>query len=116
MNWERFREASFSTSNKIFTRYEDLVADRQSVISKICEVIGVSSKLKGEEKVRKSKSSKKSKSFGYKFSPSVICLSKSMGYSQSDLKHTDSFKWTWYELYIKYLYSPAKSFYRLVKK
>ena len=116
MNWERFRKEGASTSNKIFTRYEDLVADRQSVISKICEVIGVKSNLKGEEKVRKSKSSKKSESFGYKLSPSVICLSKSMGYSQSELEHTNSFKWTFYECYIKYLYSPAKSFYRLVKK
>ncbi|MEQ3648108.1 sulfotransferase [Alteromonas sp.] len=115
MNWERFRDEGSTRSSKIFTRYEELVADRQSVVEKICKVVGVTPKLKGEEKVRKSKSSKQSESFGYALSSSVINLAKSMGYSHSELQHTQSFKWTLYEIYIRYLYSPAKSLYRIVK-
>jgi hypothetical protein len=115
MNWERFRDQPSLSASKTFTRYEDLVTERQSVITKICSAIGVDSKLQGGEKIRKSKSSKQSDAFGYVFSDSITQLAKTMGYSSSDLKHTQSLKWAFYELYIRFLYSPAKSLYQIFK-
>lgn len=116
MNWQRLNGISSSSSNKIFTKYEDLVADRQSVISLICHAVQVKPTRKGEEKVKRSKSSKQSDAFGYALSPSVINLAKSMGYSNDELLQTTSLRWTVYEFYIRYLYSPAKFIYKLVKR
>ncbi|AMJ86443.1 sulfotransferase [Alteromonas sp. Mac1] len=115
MNWERFRDQSSLSASKTFTRYEDLVTERQSVIAKICFTIGIKSKLEGGEKVRKSKSSKQSDAFGYVFSASTIQLAKEMGYTNSDLQHNKSLKWTLYENYIRFFYSPAKSLYQALK-
>ena len=115
MNWERFLEQNSLSASKIFTRYEDLVAERPVVISKICNAIGADSIVRGSEKVRKSKSSKQSDSFGYVFSESTVQLAKTMGYTASDLEHSRTLKWFVYEYYIRFFYSPAKSLYQAFK-
>lgn len=115
MNWERLRDQPSLSASKNFTRYEDLVTERQSVIAKLCSSIGVKPKLEGREKVRKSKSSKQSDAFGYVFSASTIQLAKGMGYTNSDLQRTKSLKWPVYEYYIRFFYSPAKSLYQAFK-
>jgi hypothetical protein len=115
MNWERFQQFAPSNVNQFFIRYEDLVSNRQYQISKICDAMGLQSQLECGEKVKKSKSFRQRDSFGYKFSPSIIYLSKSMGYTEEDLARSDSKSWLIYKMYIIFAFTPAKFLYRFLQ-
>jgi hypothetical protein len=116
MNWTRFVKNDLLSKSKILVRYEDLTGDKDNTIYQICNSIGVKFKLKGREAVRKSKSSNKSEFFGYAFSNSVIYLAETMGYSKHELQHKHSVRWLIYEIFMRYMYGPAKKIYNLIRR
>ena len=114
MNWNRF-EHQYSGSNKYLVRYEDFTKDSSSFLTTFSERLSLSCQLYKTEKVRNSKASKKSNIFGFPFSSSTVALAKEFGYSNDELIHVPSMKWTLYTLYIKYFYSAAKRAYNFLK-
>lgn len=113
MNWFAFTKQV--GSSHVLIRYEDLVAKQMEIVDIICRQAGLESRLNVKEKARIGKAAKQSSFFGYNFSSSVISLSQMMGYSAEEVQGKPNFKWQCYSAYIRYLYSPAKKFYVLLK-
>lgn len=114
MNWFSFTESSPEKCTLL--RYEDLVLEQSDITSRICAALGVKSQLSFKEKSRKSKASKQSSYFGHTFSESVYHLAALLGYSKQDIAGRSNLKWTVYQNYIRFIYSPAKRIYTLTRR